>query len=352
MTASIQTQIYRINPQEPQYELIQLGASVLHQSGLVAFPTETVYGLGANALDEIAVGRIFSAKDRPVSDPVIVHLYSLDQLFQVAVDVSEIVYRLADRFWPGPLTLVLRRHSSVPAMVSSGRDTVAVRIPNHPVPLALLRAAQLPVAAPSANRFSRPSATTADHVREDLDGQVDLILDGGAAPIGVESTILDLTKVNPVVLRPGGIPLEQLREMIPSVQVVERHLRPEDDGIEAPGMLLKHYSPRAKLLLFTGHESPVRLAMQDAATELIKVGKSVGALVLDNERAWFFDTAVHHLGLGMDAESVSHHLFDSMRALDRLGVDVILVHDFGRDGLGAALWDRLLRAAEGHVISC
>jgi L-threonylcarbamoyladenylate synthase len=352
MTDPKLTKTQAIDPEMPEMELIQSAARILCQAGLVAFPTETVYGLGANALDEGAVGRIFSAKGRPASDPVIVHLYTLDQLTQVALDVPPIAYTLAERFWPGPLTMVLRRHPAVPAIVSSGRDTVAVRIPNHPVPLALFRAAQLPVAAPSANRFSRPSATTADHVREDLEGQVDMILDGGPARIGIESTILDLTKSAPVILRPGGIPVEQLRELIPALDIVERHLRPDDTGIEAPGMLLKHYSPRAKLMLFIGEHTQVKTAMQQQAALLLAQGKKVGTLIRDDERTWFVDTAVYPIGLGMDTTSISHHLFNAMRSLDRLDVDVILVHDFGRDGLGAALWDRLLRAAEGHVISC
>ena len=180
----------------------------------MAFPTETVYGLGANALDAAAVERIFAAKQRPVTDPLIVHLASVDQLTQVAVDIPPSVYRFAERFWPGPLTLILRRGPKVPPNVSAGRDTVAVRVPAHPVAQALLVACGLPIAAPSANLFSRPSPTTAQHVLDDLDGRVDIVLDGGPTTIGVESTVVDLTQKPPVLLRPGGAPVESLLDIL------------------------------------------------------------------------------------------------------------------------------------------
>jgi len=188
------TRVFNVSPTSPELEPIQAAADVLRAGGLVAFPTETVYGLGANALDSEAVGRIFTAKGRPASDPIILHLYQMAQLELVAQDIPDFAYELAGQFWPGPLTLILSRHPNVPANVSAGMPTVAVRMPSHPVAVALLKATNLPVAAPSANRFARPSATSADHVRQDLDGRIDIILDGGAAVIGVESTILDLTK--------------------------------------------------------------------------------------------------------------------------------------------------------------
>jgi L-threonylcarbamoyladenylate synthase len=323
---------------------------VLCAGGLVAFPTETVYGLGANALDAQAVESIFAAKGRPASDPIIVHLHDLAQLPTVAINIPDLAYELARQFWPGPLTFVLQRSSNVPANVSAGMSTIAVRMPSHPVAIALLRAANLAVAAPSANRFARPSATTAAHVLEDLDGRTDIILDGGAAVIGVESTIIDLTKDQPVILRPGGITLETLRNLIPDLQIVSKHLRPDEQGIEAPGMLYKHYSPRAELLLFSGANAALIPAMRVYALNQIGQGRKVGLLLPDNEQIAVADLPVETVNLGSNESEVSHNLFSAMRALDQSGVDVILVHGFGQSGLSLALWDRLLRAAEGHII--
>lgn len=346
------TRLLSVDPSRIDDALIQRAAQVIREGGLVAFPTETVYGLGANALDSAAVDRIFAAKGRPASDPVIVHIGQPDQLAQVAWNVPPLAAQVAERFWPGPLTLVLTRHPSIPANVSSGMPTVAVRMPSHPVALALLRAARVPIAAPSANRFSRPSATTALHVLEDLHGVVDLILDGGPASIGLESTIVDLTRDPPVVLRPGGIPLEDLRTLLPTVQVQLRLLREDDAGILAPGMLYKHYSPRAPLLLFDGPHQPVVEAMRRTARDMHAQGKTIGLLIASAERPAFDDLPAVLFDMGADLIAISSQLFEGMRSLDRQGVDAILVHGYDRAGLGLALWDRLLRAAEGRVIEC
>lgn len=354
MAYSAATEVFQLDPQSPDAGVIARAAEVLHAGGLVAFPTETVYGLGANATDAAAVDRIFSAKGRPASDPVIVHLYDVAQLEQVARAVPPVAYALTQRFWPGPLTLVLERGAAIPPNVSAGMATVAVRMPNHPIPLALFQAAGLPVAAPSANRFARPSATTAAHVLEDLYGHVDIVLDGGSAAIGLESTILDLTKDSPEVLRPGGITLETLAPIIPGVRLVSRHLQPDEAGIEAPGMLLKHYSPRAEVLLFTGTDEAVRGCMQAAARERLGAGQRVGVLAANEAAADFADTAaiVFRLGARANLVQMGTNLFSGLRELDRQGVDVILVGAVEQAGLGVAIYDRLLRAAEGRVIDC
>jgi L-threonylcarbamoyladenylate synthase len=352
MTYTAQTRVFKVDPSQPDPQAIRAAAAVLRSGGLVAFPTETVYGLGANALDSEAVSRIFSAKGRPVSDPIIVHLHSREQLGAVAVDVPELALELAQRFWAGPLTMVLKRHANIPPNVSAGRDTVAVRMPSHPVALALLRAVDVPVAAPSANLFARPSATTAQHVLDDLSGRVDVVLDGGATLIGVESTVLDLTKETPVVLRPGGVTLEALRTILPDVQLVSKYLRAEDEGAEAPGMLVKHYSPRAEVRLFVGELPAVIAAMRATAQELVAVGERVGILARDDECGAFEALPVTVIPLGTNFAEIARRLFTAMRALDEQGVDMILVRGIEQTGLGAAIWDRLLRAAEGRVIQC
>lgn len=348
------TQVLKVNPYHPEADHITQAADALRAGRLVAFPTETVYGLGANALNADAIARIYSAKQRPAGDPVIAHIHQAEQLLMLATDVPELAYRLAKFFWPGPLTLVLQRAPGVPANIASGLNTVAVRMPHHPVAVALLRATGLPVAAPSANTFTRPSATTAAHVLEDLDGHVDIVLDGGPTTIGLESTVVDLTAPAPVVLRPGGVSLESLRAIIPEITLAPRFLRLDDDTetpSASPGQLVKHYSPRAEMLLFSGPVDAVIAQMQFTAQRLGSQGKRVGVLAPDEEFDYFAKMAeVKLLGPRDDLAAISHSLFAAIRMLDGRDVDVILVRDFGREGLGAALWDRLLRAAEGRVI--
>ena len=346
----IDTLVLKIDPNRPDPTLIQQAAQLLCQGRLVAFPTETVYGLGASALDATAIDRIFQAKQRPANDPVIAHISDIEQLTQVALDVPGVAYDLARQFWPGPLTLVLKRAPHVPANIAAGLDTVAIRMPSHPVARALIRAAQIPIAAPSANTFTRPSSTLAAHVLEDLDGSVDLILDAGSATIGLESTVLDLTNAEqPVVLRPGGIALESLQKIIPNVKMNPLYLK--DEAASSPGQLLKHYSPHTRLLVYSGEREAVLDAMRREIDQQVANHQSVGLLIADEDALLFDSPArIQTLGSIQDISTISQNLFAGLRSLDRAGVDVILTRDFGRAGLGAALWDRLFRAAEGNII--
>jgi L-threonylcarbamoyladenylate synthase len=346
------TLIIRVDPSAPDAAAIQQAAEILLRGGLVAFPTETVYGLGANALDAAAVQRIFIAKGRPASDPLIVHIAALDQLDSLAEDVPALARTLAQAFWPGPLTLVLKRRAAIPATVSAGRDTVAVRIPDHAVPLALVRAAGVPIAAPSANLVTRPSPTNAAHVIEDLDRRIDLLLDGGPTPIGLESTVLDLTSAQPTLLRPGGISIEALRQYIPELSFTPRYIEHDSAVSASPGMLLKHYSPRAELLLFAGAPRRALARMRQAALAAIKRGERVGVMLPNEEIGTFADLAVVIIPLGprADMHQIGRRIFASMRELDKQGVERILVRGVERAGIGLAIWDRLVRAAEGRVI--
>lgn len=347
-----ETQVFAVDPNRPDPAAITTAAETLRRGGLVAFPTETVYGLGANATDSAAVSRIFEAKGRPASDPLIVHIASSDVLESVARDIPPLAQALAAAFWPGPLTLVLPRHPNIPANVSAGMETVAVRMPRHPVALALLSAAGLPVAAPSANTFSRPSATTAAHVYEDLGGRIDIILDGGATPIGLESTVLDLTGETPLVLRPGGITLEQLERYIPNIQVKPRFLT-TDTAASSPGQSIRHYAPRAPMFLFTGSDRARILAQMRSNAETLRArGQRVGILAADEEQATFsdLDATIITLGSLENLAEIGANLFARIREIDAQGVEVILVRAFGREGLGIAIWDRLVRAAEGRII--
>lgn len=322
-------------------ENIATAAKTLQRGGLVAFPTETVYGLGANALNAEAVARIFTAKDRPTADPLIVHLTGVEQLPLVARTVSETAARLAGQFWPGPLTLILPKQPAVPNLVTSDLDSVAVRVPNHPVALALIREAGLPVAAPSANRFGHTSPTTAQHVWHDLHGRVEIILDGGPAAIGVESTVLDLSSSPARILRPGGITREMLEAVIGPVTVLGQKRKPEK-GLPSPGLLEKHYAPRAEMILFSGENARDALSACLAEERLVR---RVGVLAADEEAEALEKAGAVVYRLGPDLNSIARQIYAGMRWLDGQGVDLILCRDYGEGGLGLAIRDRLTRAA-------
>ncbi len=339
-------QHFRVSAEQPAAPAIALAARAIKAGGLVAFPTETVYGLGANARDEDAVDKIFRAKGRPPTDPLIAHIDRIDQLHGLARAVPDLAHELARRFWPGALTLVLPKSAALPANLTAGLDTVAVRMPNHAVATALIEAAGVAIAAPSANRFSRPSPTTAQHVLEDLEADIDVLLDAGPTAIGLESTILDLTSDPPQLLRPGGLPLEALRQFIPDLIFAPRFLS-DAEAAPAPGTLLKHYSPRAELLLFQGHDDA---AVYAAMRAQIAVGRRVGLMLNAADAAAFADLDVKVESLGDSAEQAALRLFAAMRALDGAGVDCILARAPEKRGLGLAVWDRLLRAAEGTLI--
>ncbi|HEY1295901.1 MAG TPA: L-threonylcarbamoyladenylate synthase [Chloroflexota bacterium] len=322
---------------------LQAAAAILQRGGLVGFPTETVYGLGAHALDAGAVEAIFAAKGRPADDPVIVHLAEAGQLEHVAVP-TELAWRLAESFWPGPLTLVLHKQAAVPPGVTAGLDTVGVRVPSHPVARDLLRTCGLPVAAPSANLFGRPSPTTARHVLDDLDGRIDAVLDGGPATVGVESTIVDLTAWPPRLLRPGGLPAEALEAVLgtslagPDVA----HKGPQT----APGMLPVHYSPRTPLTLITGAVAQQRLVHESKAAQA--QGQRIGVIALTEDVPLLPEGALTaEVGTWDDPSGSASRLFDALRALDHANLDLILARDLADPdvGLGRALADRLRRAA-------
>jgi L-threonylcarbamoyladenylate synthase len=333
---------------KPDEHGIARAAAILRAGGLVAFPTETVYGLGADALNAEAVKRIFAAKGRPASDPLIVHVDNLDALRKLVRSVPEPVAALASRFWPGPLTLVLPRSAAVPDEVTAGLDTVAVRIPSHPVARRLLAAARIAVAAPSANLFSRPSPTRPEHVLEDLDNRIDLVIDGGPTPVGVESTVLDLSSAEPTILRPGAVTLEMLREIASNVRLRDTATRP-GEPVRSPGLLDKHYAPRAPLTLYEGSREPVIARMiRDAGTAAAS-GKRVGIIAADHDDVHGVD--VVRVGAEHDLEAVAASLYAAIRQLDGRGVDLILARGFpARSGLGVAIQDRLRRAAAGSIV--
>ena len=345
MTRTVATSVLPVDARNPDPAAIAAAADIIRAGGLVAFPTETVYGLGADATDAQAVAGIFRAKGRPANDPLIVHIAELAQLDDCARDIPDMARSLCEKRFPGPLTVVLRKSPRIPDKLSAGLDTVALRMPDHPVALALIRAADRPIAAPSANTFSRPSPTTAQHVLDDLAGKVDLILDAGQARIGVESTIVSLVDDPPRLLRPGGVPLEALREWLPDLLNAPQFVD-ETAAAPAPGTMLQHYSPRATVLLFRGDDASVHSAIR---SEIARQAK-VGLLLMNSDCERLNDIDAPTFNLGMDSQQAAERLFAGLRALDKAGVDVILARAPQRQGLGLALYDRLLRAAVGKVI--
>ena len=326
-------------------------AALIRAGDLVAFPTETVYGLGANAFDPAAVARIYVAKGRPASDPVIVHVAASSQLAEVTPAIPEMAHALIAAFWPGPLTLVLPRGPRIPPAVSAGLPTVAVRMPAHRVALALIEAAGVPIAAPSANLFARTSPTTARHVLDDLGGRIPLILDGGPTPVGLESTVLDLTGPAPRILRPGGVGLDAIARLAPDVTLAPRYAEPGAGALPAPGMLLRHYSPHATVYLVEGPDARLPAALAALCAEFAAQGRRVGLLIADEDRDALTGVGVPIVTLGSlaDLEQVAQRLFAGLRELDAQGVDVIVARAFPQRGIGLAIHDRLLRAAEGRV---
>ncbi len=351
------TEVLPINSLAPDPSIIARAAQLLRNGELVVFPTETVYGLGADALQPAAVEQIFAAKERPFSDPLIVHIAALETLKTLVTEVPSQAFQLAQAFWPGPLTLLLPANARVPKMVTAGLDTVAVRMPRHPVALALIEAVGSPIAAPSANRFMHVSPTTAQHALADLHGRIPLILDGGPCAVGVESTILDLCAEIPTILRPGGISLEALRTILPQVQPpMQRSSLPiHDHDIQAqraPGQMPVHYSPTVPTFLFEGNIESIRPAMLTEVQKRQKQGEQVGVLLADEDLFAFQNSGafVYSLGNADALEQVAARLFAGLRTLEEAEVQVILCRSFGMQGLGMAVRDRLLKAAGGKVI--
>lgn len=315
-------------------------AEVLRRGGLAAIPTETVYGLAANALDAEAVKRIYIAKGRPSDNPLIVHIADFDELAPLVQSVPEEAKKLADAFWPGPLTMILPKSDLVPAETSGGLSTVAVRMPAHPAAQAVIRAAGLPLAAPSANISGFPSPTRAEYVIDDLNGRVDLILDGGDCAVGVESTVITLAEEMPTILRPGGITPEQLRTVLGEVKIADAVLHPlkENETAASPGMKYKHYSPLAQIFIYTGSEKGYLRYLQTSQKE------GLFALCFEEDAA---DCPVPCVTMGSKTDSLSQaqRLFDALRELDEAGAKTVLAKCPSKNGVGLAVCNRLFRAA-------
>ena len=332
-------------------EIIDEASVVLHRGGMVAFPTETVYGLGADALDEKASLKIYQAKGRPSDNPLIVHISNKEQLYRLVEEVPENAEKLMEEFWPGPLTMIFKKSSIVPRGTTGGLDTVAVRMPNHPVALRLIEKSGVVIAAPSANTSGRPSPTTAAHVKEDLSGKIDMILDGGQVGIGIESTIVDVTSMVPVILRPGYITKEMMEKVIEKVEIDKAILGPVSEDIKpkAPGMKYRHYAPKAQLTMFSGKIEKVVEHINTETQKNIAQGKRVGIIASEETKDKYKSGNILIIGARHDEDTIAHNLYAILRQFDDVGVDIIYGETFDEDGLGQAIMNRLLKAAGYHV---
>lgn len=347
------TVVLRVDAADPETEAMAQAAEVIRRGEIVAFPTETVYGLGADATDGSAVAKIFVAKGRPSDNPLIVHVADREQLAAVVSSVPPTAEKLMERFWPGPLTLVLPKRPSIPDAVTCGLSTVGVRMPNHPVALALIKAAGVPLAAPSANKSGRPSPTAADHVLEDLGGSIPLVLDGGETGLGLESTVLDMTADPPVLLRPGGVTLEQICAEIGPVEVAAAvHGGETGEAPRSPGMKYTHYAPKARLLLVEGPVLQMQEKIRDLIREFDEEGRRVGVMSSAESRGVYQHAhVVLEYGTREDLAGIASGLFSTLRAFDRHGIDVILAEGVPATGIGLAIMNRLRRAAGGQVVT-
>ena len=321
-------------------------AAILRRGGLLGIPTETVYGLGADALNEDAVSRIFLAKGRPQDNPLIIHVPDASWLESYCRDVPPAAYRLAERFWPGPLTMILPRRDIVPLQTTGGLETVGVRCPNHPLTLAIIEAAGIPIAAPSGNTSGRPSPTTAAHMIEDMDGRIDGIVDGGPCTVGVESTIIDLTVTPPRLLRPGGLPLESLRQVLGEVAVDKAvtGLLAAGERPRAPGMKYRHYAPHAPVTVVTGEPERSARRIQGLLSD------TAGVICFDEYAPLFPGHIIHKLGPAADKSAQARHVFDALRTFDGTDVTEIFAQCPDDGGLGLAVANRLKKAAGFHLI--
>ena len=317
-------------------EDIQQAAEIIKEGGLVAFPTETVYGLGADALNPEAVGKVYAAKGRPSDNPMIVHISSKNDLSYLTFEITDDIRKLMDAFWPGPLTMVVPAAPVVPRVTTGGLDTVAVRMPSDPVAAALITSSETPIAAPSANLSGRPSPTSARHVIDDLDGRIDAIIQGGDCQVGIESTVVDMTGAVPAVLRPGIITAERLSQALGKTVEIDpaMNVKTADFKPKSPGMKYKHYAPKAEMIIYKGDREKVYLAMSEEKLRRTGYGQKVEIIMYDDS----------------EPEKAAREFFAKLRACDKAGVDVILAAAMREDGVGLAVMNRMFKSAGYNIV--
>lgn len=344
------TEVYFLDENNIDFEIIDKAAGIIRNNGTVVFPTETVYGLGANALSGEAVKGIFTAKGRPSDNPLIVHISSINMLFYlIGGPLSDGAKLLIDKYWPGPLTLIFKKSGKVPYEVTAGLETVAVRMPDNKIALELIKRSELPIAAPSANLSGKPSPTLPEHAIDDMEGRVDMILCGSKSRIGLESTVLDLSGAVPVVLRPGGVTVEELNSILGAVEVDPGSVG--SAGIpKAPGMKYTHYSPEADMIIVKGELDNIRRKIQELTSESAAKGLRVGVLASDETAGYYKGCRVLSLGSRTNAEVIASNVFEKLREFDKIGVDIIYAEALDEKQLGMAVMNRMKKAAGFNII--
>ena len=349
----MKTETVVLNEQNIDTEVIERAGRILKDGGLVAFPTETVYGLGGDALNPASSERIYSAKGRPSDNPLIVHIYRIEDLETIAADIPEGAYKLAETYWPGPLTMIFHKKPIVPLETTGGLETVAVRMPSNRIAAALIKAEGGFIAAPSANLSGKPSPTSARYVIEDMDGRIDMIIDGGDSEVGLESTIVDFTGEHPLILRPGYITAEMLGSVLGIAVGTDRAIISADSGLKpkAPGMKYRHYAPKGELTIVTGDPDAVRAKINELAAGDRSKGFSVGVIATKETAAGYKCDNLKIVGSKGRGEETAHSLFRVLREFDDDNTEKIYSEAFDETGVGAAIMNRLLKAAGHHIIS-
>ena len=348
----MKTIIEKIDKNQKNTDIIREAGRILKEGGLVAFPTETVYGLGADALNEDAAKKIYAAKGRPSDNPLIIHITNMKALDKIVSEVPEKAVKVAEKYWPGPLTMIFNKSDIVPYGTTGGLDTVAVRMPVDEIAREVIDAGGGYIAAPSANTSGRPSPTTAQHVAEDLTGRVDMIVDGGAVEIGVESTILDVTVEPPMILRPGAITKEMFEEVIGEVTVDRTLIRPDSKQVpKAPGMKYRHYAPKGQLILVEGDRDKVIARINELVKEKEEEGHKVGVIGTDETLDSYHADILRSIGSRQKPETVAANLYRILREFDDLECDYMYSESFFEQGLGNAIMNRMLKAAGYHLIT-
>jgi len=340
------TKIFHIRSSDIEIKKVKEAAQIILNNGIVAFPTETVYGLGANGLEEEAVKKIFVAKGRPSDNPLILHISSLEMLTMLVEEIPPKAQLLTEKLWPGPLTLVFKKSKLVPSCITAGLNTVAIRMPSNPIAQSLIREAKVPIAAPSANISGRPSTTKAEHVIEDLYGKVEGIIVSDDSTIGLESTVLDITEDTPILLRPGKITIEQLEDIIGQVQVDQGIYQQFEVGkAKSPGMKYKHYAPAAPIKIFKGDAQQVVEKINTLSETYQRQGKIVGILSTDESEKSYKGNKIISMGQRSKPKNIMTNLFDCLREFDKHHVDIILSEGFSDKGMELAISNRLNKAA-------
>lgn len=350
MENSINTKVVKVDSENIDYNIIKEAADIINRGGIVVFPTETVYGIGADALNDQAVDKIFKAKGRPQDNPLIVHIAEFDELYDLALEVPRNAKLLAEKFWPGPLTMILYKKDVLSDKITAGLDTAAIRLPVNKIALSLIKESKTPIAAPSANTSGRPSPTEVSHVIEDLMGKVDMIIDGGSTYIGLESTVVDMTSSVPMILRPGGVTKEDIVSVLGECDYDPAIIKSEEKIIpKSPGQKYRHYSPKAKLILYKGDIEKVAKKINEDYDKFVSQGFHTGIMSTVQTEKFYKEKITICIGDRTKLLTISSNLFKGLRDFDHMGVDIILSEAVDEKGLGKAILNRLSKAASKTI---